>query len=101
MAALLAWKQRLIGYLERFISDLVSRSGVIAQRIAALTPRIEPLLRLAAQREARLLHILLEPLGAHTQARIETELGTFWGRDHRITIHATAAEHAAAGAMTA
>jgi len=33
--AVLAYKQRLIGYLERFIGDLVGRSGAIAQRIAA------------------------------------------------------------------
>lgn len=53
MNALLAWKQRLIGYLERFISDLVARSAVIAERIALLQPKIEALLLLAAQREAR------------------------------------------------
>jgi uncharacterized protein (TIGR02677 family) len=53
MAALLAWKQRLISYLERFISDLVARSTVIAERIARLQPKIEPLLWLAARREAR------------------------------------------------
>lgn len=53
MNALLAWKQRLIGYLERFISDLVARSAVIAERIALLQPKIEDLLLLAAQREAR------------------------------------------------
>lgn len=53
MAALLAWKQRLIGYLERFISDLVARSAVIAERITLLQPKIETLLWLAARREAR------------------------------------------------
>lgn len=53
LTALLAWKQRLIGYLERFISDLVARSAVIAGRIALLQPEIEALLSLAAQREAR------------------------------------------------
>jgi len=52
-AAVLAYKQRLIDYLERFIGDLVGRSGAIAQHIASLHPRIEPLLRAAAQREAR------------------------------------------------
>lgn len=51
--AILAYKQRLIGYLERFIGDLVGRSGAIAQRIGELTPHIEPLLRLAAARETR------------------------------------------------
>ena len=51
--AVLAYKQRLIDYLERFIGDLVARSGAIAQHIAALQPRIEALLWQAAQREAR------------------------------------------------
>lgn len=53
ITALLAWKQRLIGYLERFISDLVARSAVIAERITLLQPKIEALLWLAARREAR------------------------------------------------
>lgn len=51
--AVLAYKRRLIDYLERFISDLVGRSGGIAARILALAPRIDPLLWQAAQREAR------------------------------------------------
>jgi uncharacterized protein (TIGR02677 family) len=51
--AVLAYKRRLIDYLERFIGDLVGRSGGIAQRILALAPRIETLLWLAVQREAR------------------------------------------------
>jgi uncharacterized protein (TIGR02677 family) len=51
--AVLAYKKRLIDYLERFIGDLVGRSGGIAQHILALSPRIEPLLWQAAQREAR------------------------------------------------
>jgi len=51
--AVLAYKKRLIDYLERFIGDLVSRSGGIAQRIESLSPRIDPLLWQAAQREAR------------------------------------------------
>lgn len=51
--AVLAYKQRLIHYLERFIGDLVGRSGAIAQRIIALAPRIEPLLWHAANREVR------------------------------------------------
>lgn len=49
----LAYKRRLIDYLERFIGDLVSRSGGIAQRIELLSGRIEPLLWQAAQREGR------------------------------------------------
>lgn len=51
--AVVAYKQRLIDYLERFIGDLVGRSGAIAEHVAALHPRIDPLLRAAAQREAR------------------------------------------------
>lgn len=51
--AVLAYKRRLIDYLERFIGDLVSRSGAIAQRIESLSPGIDPLLWQAAQREAR------------------------------------------------
>ncbi len=51
--AVLAYKRRLIDYLERFIGDLVGRSGGIAQHIVALSPRIDPLLWRAAQREAR------------------------------------------------
>jgi len=52
-AAVLAYKKRLIDYLERFIGDLVGRSGGIAQHILALSPRIDPLLWQTAQREAR------------------------------------------------
>ncbi|HEX2011013.1 MAG TPA: TIGR02677 family protein [Roseateles sp.] len=51
--AVLTYKRRLIDYLERFIGDLVGRSGGIAARILALAPRIDPLLWQAAQREAR------------------------------------------------
>ena len=51
--AVVAYKKRLIGYLERFIGDLVGRSGAIARHIAELAPRIDPLLWQAAQREAR------------------------------------------------
>ncbi|UUZ66078.1 TIGR02677 family protein [Polaromonas sp. P1-6] len=52
-SAVVAYKKRLIDYLERFVGDLVGRSGAIAQHILALSPRIEPLLWQAAQREAR------------------------------------------------
>ena len=52
-SAVVAYKKRLIDYLERFIGDLVARSGAIALHILALSPRIEPLLWQAAQREAR------------------------------------------------
>ncbi len=51
--AVVAYKKRLIDYLERFIGDLIARSGPIAQHIVNLTPQIEPLLWQAAQREAR------------------------------------------------
>lgn len=49
----MALKQRLIDYLQRFVSDLVGRSGVIAQRIDQLSRKIELLRLLAAQRERR------------------------------------------------
>jgi uncharacterized protein (TIGR02677 family) len=51
--AVMAFKQRLIDYLQRFVSDLVGRSGAIVQRLEELAPQIEPLLSLAAQRETR------------------------------------------------
>ena len=51
--AVMLFKQRLIDYLQRFVGDLVGRSGAIAQRIAQLSLQIEPLLLLAAQRERR------------------------------------------------
>jgi uncharacterized protein (TIGR02677 family) len=49
----MAYKRRLIDYLERFIGDLVGRSGAIGLSIEALSPRIDALLWQAAQREAR------------------------------------------------
>ncbi|HLQ86143.1 MAG TPA: TIGR02677 family protein [Salinisphaeraceae bacterium] len=51
-AAVVAYKDRLIDYLERFIGDLVAASGAIADAILALEPADE-LLQLAAAREAR------------------------------------------------
>lgn len=51
--AVIAYKQRLISYLDRFIGDLVSRSTVIAQHITAMDPQIQPLLVQTAKREAR------------------------------------------------
>ncbi|MDB5869716.1 MAG: hypothetical protein JWP96_2048 [Polaromonas sp.] len=51
-SAVVAYKKRLIDYLERFIGDLVSRSGAIAQHILALSLIIDPMLWQAAQREA-------------------------------------------------
>ncbi|RTL49906.1 MAG: TIGR02677 family protein [Rhodocyclaceae bacterium] len=53
IGAVVGFKKRLIDYLERFIGDLVSRSGAIAERIKALDPRIDALLWLVANREAR------------------------------------------------
>jgi uncharacterized protein (TIGR02677 family) len=47
------YKRRLIDYLERFISDLVRRSDTIAGHIRALTPRLEAMLDLVADRQAR------------------------------------------------
>jgi len=38
--SIIAYKRRLIDYLDRFIGDLVSRSGSIAQHIIALDPII-------------------------------------------------------------
>ncbi|WP_244257348.1 TIGR02677 family protein [Kitasatospora cineracea] len=52
----LAYKQRLIDYLERFIADLVTRGAEIAELLEELDAPPEgpvgPLLRLAAEREA-------------------------------------------------
>lgn len=53
VGAILAYKKRLIDYLERFIGDLVGRSGAIAQHIIVLSPHIDVMLWQAAQREAR------------------------------------------------
>jgi len=51
--AVIAFKQRLIDYLQRFVSDLVGRSGAIAKRLLELDGHIAPLILLAAQRERR------------------------------------------------
>ncbi|MCZ7416352.1 MULTISPECIES: TIGR02677 family protein [unclassified Streptomyces] len=52
--AFLAYKDRLIQYLERFIQDLITLGGRIAALIGELESqgRVQPLLRLAAAREA-------------------------------------------------
>ena len=56
LEAFLAYKDRLIGYLERFVSELVVKAFEIEQILrrleAAGTGRVEALLRLAAEREA-------------------------------------------------
>ncbi len=49
--AFLAYKDRLIAYLERFVSELVVKSFDIADKIQKLD-QVEALLRLAAEREA-------------------------------------------------
>jgi uncharacterized protein (TIGR02677 family) len=51
--AIIAFKQRLIDYLQRFIGDLVTRSGAIAGLIAQIEPHVDSLLALAAGRERR------------------------------------------------
>ena len=51
--AVMAYKTRLIDYLERFIGDLVSRSGLIAEALQELESQADRLLYAAASREAR------------------------------------------------
>lgn len=53
VGAVIAYKRRLIDYLDRFIGDLVRRSESIATALAELGPRIRPALLAVAQREAR------------------------------------------------
>lgn len=53
VAAVMAFKTRLIDYLQRFIGDLVTRSSQIAGLLAELTPLEQPLLAIAAERDAR------------------------------------------------
>lgn len=48
-----AFKSRLIDYLQRFVGDLVTRSGQIAAALGRLAPYEQRLLELAAEREAR------------------------------------------------
>jgi uncharacterized protein (TIGR02677 family) len=48
-----SFKSRLIDYLQRFIGDLVTRSGQIAETLVVLEPHAQALLRAAAEREAR------------------------------------------------
>ena len=52
--AFIAYKERLIGYLQRFIQDLVARTAEIAGLLAQLpTETVERLLEVVAIREAR------------------------------------------------
>lgn len=53
VGAVVGYKRRLIDYLDRFIGDLVRRSGTIAAALGELGPRIRPALLAVAQREAR------------------------------------------------
>jgi uncharacterized protein (TIGR02677 family) len=52
-AAVMSFKSRLIDYLQRFIGDLVTRSSQIAELLESLALSEQPLLKLAAEREAR------------------------------------------------
>lgn len=49
----IAYKRRLIDYLERFMGDLVRRSDAIANLIQYLSSRIDAILLQVAEREAR------------------------------------------------
>ncbi|AFT86183.1 TIGR02677 family protein [Paraburkholderia phenoliruptrix] len=51
--AVVAYKRRLIDYLDRFLGDLVRRSDFIAQLIEELAPRIDSVFLLVADREAQ------------------------------------------------
>lgn len=51
--AVVAYKRRLIDYLDRFLGDLVRRSDSIARIIQQLAPRIDSVFLQVAEREAR------------------------------------------------
>lgn len=52
--AFIAYKERLIGYLQRFIQDLVARTAEIARLLAQMSDAdVDRLLRAAAARESR------------------------------------------------
>ena len=51
--AVVAYKRRLIDYLDRFLGDLVRRSDFIARLIEELAPRIDSVFLLVADREAQ------------------------------------------------
>lgn len=53
IAAVMSFKTRLLDYLQRFIGDLVTRSSQIAELMADLEPFEQPLLLIAAERDAR------------------------------------------------
>ena len=52
-SAVIAYKRRLIDYLDRFLSDLVRRSDSISQLIQDLAPRVDAVFLQIAEREAR------------------------------------------------
>ena len=52
-AALVDYKSRLIDYLQRFIGELIARADGIRREIAAIATRIDRILELVAEREAR------------------------------------------------
>ncbi|MCO5121356.1 MAG: TIGR02677 family protein [Burkholderiaceae bacterium] len=52
-AAVVAYKRRLIEYLERFVGDLIRRSDAIARTLHELSSSVGPALRQVAEREAR------------------------------------------------
>lgn len=74
LQAVLGYKARLIDYLERFIGDLVTRSGRIAQQLAELAPHAERLLEAVAGREAR----DAAPEDAATEAHVLSERLEAW-----------------------
>jgi uncharacterized protein (TIGR02677 family) len=51
--AVVAYKRRLIEYLERFVGDLIRRSDAIARTLHELSDSVGPALRRVAEREAR------------------------------------------------
>lgn len=51
--ALVAYKRKLIDYLDRFVSDLIRRSDTIARLLQDLSARIDAVLGQVAEREAR------------------------------------------------
>lgn len=52
-SGVIAYKRRLIDYLDRFLSDLVRRSDSIAQLILNLAPHVDSVFLKIAEREAR------------------------------------------------
>jgi uncharacterized protein (TIGR02677 family) len=65
--AFLAYKERLVGYIERFIGDLVVATGDIAELLRRLDPYLGTLLDLAAERAAA--DVLVDEHGTDEDAR--------------------------------